>query len=150
MNPLIILDIDGVANCSSDFDLLKPINGSGTILCPKKVERILRLQQEFTADIVLSSSWRHYPDARRALNMVGIFWVNTTTMESRASGTRGEEILEFIQEFSSTPFQFVILDDDGSVGNHDELRPYFVHTTFREGFLDEHLEKARRILAHAP
>lgn len=142
MKPIIFLDVDGVLNCAADFDRFESLTSAGTILDPEKVARVNELKRMFDADIVLSSSWRMYPDGLEALTLAGIAWIDTTAM--RMSADRCYEILDYIREHNVKVF--VILDDDSTVQREEALRNRHVWTDFTVGFQEKHFYQAVHIL----
>ena len=139
---IIFLDVDGVLNCSADFGKTEPTYAKWTVIEPSKLERILLLQKEFDAKIVLSSSWRNTEAGQKELNAVGINWVSVTP----EGGTRASQINAWLLE-NEFEGNFVVIDDDSSPEEHLKLQDKFVKTKFSEGFQDQHLELARKILS---
>jgi hypothetical protein len=94
------------------------------------------------AKIVLSSTWRLFPGARNdvknALRTVGLEFIDKTKeLRDRAS-----EVQEWLSRHPDVE-QFVILDDEEISGKFPNN---LVQTTFYQGLLPEHDEKAIKIL----
>lgn len=143
--PVVFLDIDGVLNCSKDFDAEDKIFGPGLVLCDKKVERFLKLKEEFNLIVVLSSTWRLYDKCRQCLVSRGISW-DSVTGESQISNTRASEIFNWLHTNKKLESLFIILDDDGSPQLDSSLKKRHIYTSFSEGFTEEKFEEARKLL----
>lgn len=134
---LIFLDCDGVLN-----RLGSPEQGRTAVdpktgfigLEPELVKRFKLIVERTQAAIVLSSSWRHYPDLRAAIKEAGINFFDVTPTLSGQE--RGEEIEAWIVEYLHNGGEissYAIIDDD-----HDFLpaQPHF-HTPHETGLTEE-------------
>lgn len=145
MKLIIYLDVDGVLNCSKDWDRFEPITSAGTIVDPEKVQLVLKLQKEFDCDIVLSSTWRNYDDAKVALRKVGLSWIDTTRT-GFGQRRRSDEILDHLENHPEIT-KFIILDDDTSPQAEPSLRDFQIVSSFSDGgFTQNHYEKARELI----
>ena len=156
MNPIRIcfLDFDGVIN-SVDYRStrppLDPKFGWGTpehedwSLDRFAIQRLNRLAELPDVGIVVTSMWR-IPRSRADLR--GLLMRNGFTgkliCKTPVIGTRGVEIREWLRLTTRKVSSFVILDDDDDFDaiGFDRL----VQTSSDAGLLDEHVDKAIRIL----
>lgn len=161
---LIFLDIDGVLNDKSDFGhncfevqrlvrqgVIVPNDGFSlsTIV---SVDKLVRFKQFVTEEddtkVVLASTWREIPEARKFLvENCGLEFVGETP---RSHFDRGYEICEWLNKchdlYDKCPF--VIFDDDTSVRKY-AISDYWVCTgwEYGRGLNDNHIADARSILA---
>ena len=107
-----------------------------------------RIQLQTGCEVVLSSSWRHYPDAVKIVSdsVVPLLgktgdhkWdgkIRTARGREWPHELRGDEINDWLAEHPEVE-KYAILDDDGDF--YDD-QPLF-QTTFKEGLTDEIAEK---------
>lgn len=133
---VLFLDIDGVVNKQENFN---PANGRTLYPIDRYCAFLVgRIQIQTDCEVVLSSSWRHHPDAIKEVekNIVKILDITPTI-----SSMRGDEInLWFTSEKHGSKYnveRYAILDDDSDF--YDD-QPLF-KTTFKEGLTDEITKK---------
>ena len=144
---IIFLDIDGVLNYIEAWD--RPENeGKGSkVWDPDCVNELNRIIKETDAKIVLSSTWRLYPDHENLVyNEMGIkgeFIGKTPDLPS--SYYRGHEIQRWLDNNENMNVEkFVILDDDSDM---DHLIDFLIQTSFAEKGLTKKLaNKAIKML----
>lgn len=133
MARLIFLDVDGVLNREAD----SIVHAEGWLPDPSDVmEQELIQNLKFIVDaagaeIVVSSSWRHFKDAYRIL--LAALWTHGLRVRDRTPGglgKRGDQVKAWLAGEDGEP-SYVILDD------HDDFlpaqRPHFVHTDPAQG-----------------
>ena len=135
LDNILFLDFDGVINTDIDNYGDKPFNTG----C---VRNICTLCREYNLKIVVSSSWRKYPDYEDLLRIAGfdkdiIVLGRTSVLDD----SREEEIKQYLAEHIYID-KFVIVDDT----DFDELTRYHIKTEFSKGFDLNKLEEARVLL----
>lgn len=138
MNKIIFLDIDGVLNDAPT------ILGTGNDLpTMEHLECLKQIVDATGAEIVLSSSWRLYKrytkDVNIALKKVNLHLIDVTEELKE----RDEEIREWLERHPEVE-QYLILDDEDVFT--EELKEHHILTSFYEGLLTKHVEKAINIL----
>lgn len=142
----LFLDIDGVLNNknTSFKSELWPLDRYSAFLAGK-------IQMETDCLVVLSSSWRHHPEAIELLNKT-VVPIHDKTGHS-PSGIRGVEIHEWLTKnvpgFSSDGYKkgehkVAILDDDSDMLLWQ--KDHFFKTSFDDGGLTD--EIAAEVIAH--
>lgn len=144
---VLFLDIDGVVNKQENFRHSKgvtpyPIDS----YCAFLVARIVSYTD---CEVVLSSSWRNYPDAVQIVTDTVVPILDKTKNIYKKydppvfargrtwdSSLRGDEVNEWLSRNPEVT-QYAILDDDGDF--YDD-QPLF-KTTFKEGLTDEIAQK---------
>lgn len=146
MNRLVFLDIDGVLNnLSSALALGNPSKHLDPV-CVGLIERLLK---EADAKVVVSSSWRIGRTVESLQQELDSLWANKIADRiigktgDGYNGHRGRQIKEWI-EVNAPDCSYVILDDDSDM--LPAQKPYFVKTTFEDGFRAAHYKKAMAIL----
>ena len=142
---LLFLDVDGVLN---NLDVLSASRSSDPL-----GSHHLRLLKTLVAgcdcQIVLSSTWRLFPESRESLKIAfeehGIpVWIGTTP-ELR-TGRRADEILSWIRSNVTVPAVAVGIDDDEDIdiGNDHGLSVKFkpLKTDFVSGLTAEVVQEA--------
>lgn len=154
MEKYIFLDVDGVLN--GNHSILK------YELFPNYLNNLKILVDETKAKIVLSSSWKNFfykendklvaniPNKRGDLLLEELSKLNLkifdTTKIGYSTSTRGEEIQEWLDNYSSENYKYIILDDDNDM--LDEQLNNFIQTKFDgssindEGLNDKILKKS--------
>ena len=154
MEKYIFLDVDGVLN--GNHSILK------YELFPNYLNNLKILVDETKAKIVLSSSWKNFfykendklvaniPKKRGDLLLEELSKLNLkifdTTKIGYSTSTRGEEIQEWLDNYSSENYKYIILDDDNDM--LDEQLNNFIQTKFDgssindEGLNDKILKKS--------
>ena len=116
----VFIDIDGVFNSrSSDW------NKPGFTIDLDKVNEFNQLITD-QCFVVLSSSWRSYPDQLQFIKNTGLIFQDQIP-PNRLTQSRYSEILNYINEHNIED-NFIIVDDDGSVRNVNEKN--LVYTQF--------------------
>lgn len=136
---VLFLDIDGVLNCKRDLEVIveKPTN---RIINQKFVERLNDIIEETGCKIVLSSTWRKFPDDVEWLKEFFPIYDTTPNLNS----PRGEEIRYWLKEYGKDVVKYCIVDDDGDMLD-DQLR-HFVQTTFDDGLTETLAYRIKRRL----
>ena len=152
---LLFLDIDGVLNYLG----CKARSPSGCLgIEEEKVKLLREIIDETGALVILTSTWKTdwFPSAfiedlpkdgqylERQLAKHKVF-IRAKT-EDLSWAQRGQGILDFIETSKYNVEQFVILDDESFDFIELGLENRFVKTSFTDGLLPEHVEKAVNIL----
>lgn len=152
---IIFLDIDGVLN----YRGCKARSATGCLgIEEEKVKLLQDLVGRTDACVILTSTWKtdwfrtQYiedlpKDGQYLMRQLGeyrIFILDKTEDPSWAQ--RGQGILDFIENSKYNVEQFVILDDESFDFTELGLDNRFVKTSFTDGLLPEHVEKAVCIL----
>lgn len=134
MSTFLFLDIDGV---------LSPLKNYHPDLSLEHVRRLKQLLARFEGvRIVLSSTWRFYPDLLAGVEQEFGRVLRTPDI---LRGSRGDEIAAFLKNFPDC--RYVIVDD-----NSDMLecqKPFFVQTNGNKGLQPSDVRKIERILTSA-
>ena len=139
MSKIIFLDVDGVLNDGPT------ILGTGKDFPTKNhLECLKQIVEATNAEIVLSSSWRFYAqdrnDIKNALRSINLAYIDKTKELPKG---RDAEIREWLRRHPEVE-SYLILDDSNEFS--EELKEHQVLTTFYEGLLPKHVEKAIDIL----
>jgi len=148
----IFLDVDGVLNSSERWDDCHLVSQDRlSKIDDRAVFRLLKIVEQTGAVCVISSTWRLYDDMLtglcETLFEVGIDVVGYTSdlrEIHHGQGTdrsRAYEIRKWLIE-SGDCEAFVIIDDDLDA----RIEDHYVGTMFETGLLDQHIERAIRIL----
>lgn len=152
---LIFLDVDGNLNYLG----CKARSATGCLgIEDEKVKLLRQIIDHTDASVILTSTWKtdwfrtqYIEDLPkdgqylvRQLGKYGIFILDKTEDPSWAQ--RGQGILDFIENSKYNVEQFVILDDESFDFIELGLENHFVKTSFADGLLPEHVEKAVSIL----
>ena len=142
---MLFLDIDGVVNNKATFQKgeLWPIDKYCAFL-------VGRIQLETDCKVVLSSAWRHHPDAIEECSkrIVPIF---DKTPSLSCTRLRGVEIYDWIEK--NVPYQerkeggsfrYAILDDDSDMLLWQ--KDHFFQTSFEDGGLTDAI--ALKVIEH--
>lgn len=158
MTNIIFLDVDGVLN---DEDYIEecyekhhtPMHMDFVPFDPKCLKNLRRIYDSILDNddeplIVLSSSWRLNEQSHYVLNArlaeYGMYVKETTPYIHQ---NRGVEILNWLENHNHLDTPFVILDDDSfDIENQAELKPHFVHTSFKHGLIEWRAKQACDIL----
>jgi hypothetical protein len=150
----IFLDFDGVL-WHHDFRDAQP-HRNMIDNDPVAMERVARLAEVATADVVISSSWRHWRDLdemKAILTRSGatdnlVDRVVDLTPVILAEGVRrrrGREIGAWLSHHKEVDC-YVILDDFGKEDFLKYQHRHLVQTTIEHGFTEKEYEKAIRII----
>jgi hypothetical protein len=127
VRPFLFLDVDGVLNDRESF------KGATTtkVLSKKCVEQFKRIIAECNPEVVLSSTWRLYPDHAQVIwDLVGH---ELPATPERRTGRRGSEIAGFLANHPGR--RYIIVDDDSDM--LPEQKPYFIQTETEVGLTPE-------------
>lgn len=141
---IVFLDFDGVLNCHLYLTGVRWTNDE-LMLDTAAIERVNRLLEASGAKVVISSSWRHGWCQRRLEQMLklrGFLGEVLGTTPMSAGTCRGHEIQAWLDKNPGVE-SFVILDDDSDM---DLLMDRLVRTTFADGILDSHVDRALAVL----
>ena len=145
---IIFLDFDGVMNNAGSLDKIDPLDS-------KAIQLLNDLVNATDACIVISSSWRigntlHWSQlmmARAGFKFPEKIIGATMEISDKTNGgiwvskTRGQEIALWLEQVSVD--SFVIFDDESDM---DPVTDHLVKTTFETGLLEEHIERAKKLL----
>lgn len=148
---VLFLDIDGVCN-SRDF-----VRRTGKSLWnttdPEAAKLVQRIIKETGCKVVLSSTWRMYPDSRKAVRQQVCKYIDCTKDlqggAKRGVVDRGHEVQEWLDRHPEVT-QYAILDDDSDFLPNQWL----FKTSFDTGITEEiaeavihHLNAGERVYA---
>ena len=144
---IIFLDIDGVMNSERYYRSVDRTVNNWCRFDPSAVDMIAKLVQDFSAKLVISSTWRfgaikHLDNELTKSELKKHLHKEWKTPQVFPSH-RGKEIKMWLDEHPDIK-DFVILDDDRDV--LDEYKSRFVKTDYYDGLQAEHYYKAREIL----
>lgn len=151
MPKIILLDVDGVLNSDEYADYMLSEENvdifKEDMLDPRAIVNLRKIVESTNAVIVLSSSWRWEKESRdavhRQLKEKGIDFVDTTTLQTDITLSRGKEIVKYLEEHPNIE-NFVILDDDEI--SIPELASHHIQTTFKHGLTREKALAAIQVL----
>lgn len=130
---VLFLDIDGVCN-SGDWAMQGNSLWHGTD--PNAVAMVRRIIKETKCDVVLSSTWRLYPEAVAVVKRDVCHIIDVTKDMQRGAKRgiveRGVEVQEWLDRHPEVE-QYAILDDDA------DFLPgqWLFKTTFQKGLTEE-------------
>lgn len=135
---VLFLDIDGV--CNSRLFAERQYRSTGKRMWldvdPVLVKRVKHIIKSTKCSVVLSSSWRHYPEARAVVWRDICHYIGVTkdlyAGADRGTVCRGKEVQEWLNRHRSVK-QYAILDDDNDFLPHQWL----FKTEFAVGITDE-------------
>lgn len=136
---VLFLDIDGVLNKDSTKETIEVNGAFFTALCPKLTALYLEWRRAKDFEVVLSSSWRGYEDAKEHLRQAGVTWFDQT--RNLPTTSRGDEINDWV--IRNRIEEFAILDDMNTV---HPLARHLVQTSSRKGIEEKHLKKVEKLL----
>lgn len=147
---VLFLDIDGVCNSRA---FAEAGNSLWNNTDPAAVAMVRRIIKETKCDVVLSSTWRMYPDSRKAVKEQVCHYIDMTIdMQAGAKRgvvERGLEVQEWLDRHPAVT-HYAILDDDA------DFLPdqWLFKTTFDTGITEEiaqavidHLNAPERVYA---
>lgn len=123
---VLFLDIDGVCNNSSTRQRHRGFIG----IDPVMAFRVGKIVLDTGCEVVLSSSWRHFPDGRPEVDRMVVKTYDVTP--TAVNGFRGDEIDFWLAKHPEVE-RYAILDDDS---DFHEGQIVF-KTTWQEGITDE-------------
>jgi hypothetical protein len=129
---ILFLDIDGVVNCVSTTQRHRGFIG----IDPCLAHLVRAIVEQTGCQVVLSSSWRHFPDGRKEVErqVCSIFDVTPTS----SSNFRGDEIRAWLNAHPNIT-HYAIVDD-----NSDMLPgqlPSFFETSSKTGLTQDIADK---------
>jgi len=143
---VLFLDIDGVCNSAEYAEARFKKTGKGGLLGidKKLAEKIRRIIKETGCEVVLSSTWRLYPNARDQVrrDVCGFIDVTPNFQAGAQNGRteRGYEVQHWLDQHQDVEI-YAILDDDS-----DFLKDQWLFkTTFKQGITDQ---IAANVIAH--
>lgn len=144
---VLFLDIDGVCNSRKYLYELRAKNKRATLwygIDPKAAKLVQRIVKETKCHVVLSSTWRLYPDGRAQVKREVVPFIDCTkdlqAGAKRGYVPRGEEIAEWLDRHPHVK-QYAIVDDDSDFLPNQWL----FKTSFTDGLTEEITEN---IIAH--
>lgn len=145
---ILFLDIDGVLNSEVYYKTSFKSENSSSRFDPKSVELIKKLIEEFSLQIVISSTWRYGATDRlmhelKNSQLIGYLYHEwfTPVIHPAHRGTEIKLWLELHPEVSD----YIIIDDDENMLKEQLKR--FVKTDLHEGMTEEHFNRVRAILS---
>lgn len=130
---VLFLDVDGVLNSSDSTNFknnLWPVDDYMVFMVGK-------IQLDTDCSIVISSSWRHHPEAMSLLREKFNNVIDKTGHSDEVGydeKPRGHEIQAWLEAHPEVE-KYAILDDDSDM--LDEQLPNFFQTTFEKGLTPE-------------
>jgi len=144
---IIFLDIDGVMNSDIYYRNVDRTIKDWARFDPKVVDIIKKLIDEFSAKIVISSTWRFgavqlLKNELKKSELIKYLHKDWKTPQLYPP-QKGNEIKSWL-DLHTDISEYVILDDDESI--LEEQKSKFVKTDLMEGMQKEHYIRARNIL----
>src|SRR6185295_8548719 len=90
---VLFLDIDGVCNCATTTQRHRGMVGIDPIMA----FRVGKIVLDTGCEVVLSSSWRHYPDAREEVQKQVVSFMDVTP-DLKGITDRGCEVLAWLDK----------------------------------------------------
>lgn len=143
---IIFLDIDGVLNSLGSVIALGDPNNHFDMVSVRLIERVCK---ETETQIVVSSSWRigrtteMLQEEMRRLGAPEIAARIVGRTGDGYNGHRGRQIKEWL-ETKAPDATFIIVDDDSDM--LPAQKPYFVKTSWEDGFRAKHYRDAMKLL----
>jgi len=146
---IIFLDMDGVLNRIDPPHYFTPqriIDGIMTQAEPEQIARLNSIVERTGAEIVLSSSWRHWNDWREAMRLSGIVkpLLDRTPTEKIETGERGYQIQAWIHAHPEV-VRYAIIDDSADI--LPSQQPNFFQTRTAEGLTQDIADAVERHLS---
>mgnify|MGYP000491037119 FL=1 len=128
MRKILFLDIDGVVNCVTTSQRHRGAIG----IDPYMACLVRRIVDATGCEVVLSSSWRHFPGGREEVEnqVCPIFDVTPTS----STGFRGDEIRVWLNAHPEVT-RYAIVDDNADM--LPEQLPNFFKTSWTEGLSED-------------
>jgi hypothetical protein len=132
---VLFLDVDGVLNHNKTRERCLNYLGVDKALA----KRLTDWLEGKDVKIVLSSTWRRFPEMHEHLKENGICWIGVTPFFPNRE--RGDEIMAWLDENETTAF--AVLDDCSDMS---AVINCFVLTNPDTGLTDENLKQVEKIL----
>jgi len=151
---VLFLDIDGVVNSEEWFDEQHEKRGTQwgkrfhkkDHIDPYKAHLVRHIVESTDCKVVLSSTWRLFPDDRDLVRKKVVEFMDVTPRMPRLGGAesmeRGYEIKAWLNDHPHVE-RYAILDDDSDM--LPEQIPHFFKTTWQKGLTDD---IARDVITH--
>lgn len=145
---ILFLDIDGVLNSEVFFKSASHSDSITSRFDPICVELIKKLVEEFSLQIVISSTWRYGATDRlmhelKNSKLIGYLYHEWFTPVIHPAH-RGKEIKLWL-DLHPEVIDYIIIDDDENI--LEEQMGRFVKTDLHEGMTEEHFNRVRAILS---
>ena len=108
---------------------------------PKCLENLRTIVKATNSKIVISSSWRKFNDhVNKLFEVLKEYGLDKEVVGETPilNTSRGQEIGAYLKSLN-TKCNFIILDDSSDM---DEYLPHLVHTSYKDGLLEEHVIEA--------
>lgn len=154
---VIFLDVDGVLNCSDTEEIFYM-----TFVSPQKIELLKELVDRTGAKVVLSSTWRYgWLDVEKGLDSIvakcfialkqelekyDITLLDYTPITNYCMNNRGGEISFWLAAHADENIESYVILDDTCVDFLSPHEKHLVHTSEKDGLLQEHVNHAIEIL----
>lgn len=125
---VLFLDIDGVVNCVTTSQRHRGFIG----IDPYMAALVRRIVDATGCQVVLSSSWRHFPDGRKEVEQQVCPILDVTPTSS--SGFRGDEIRVWLNAHPEVT-RYAIVDDNSDM--LPEQGKNFFKTSWAQGITEE-------------
>ena len=132
----LFLDIDGVLNCATTKERYRD---SCIGICPERTKILLRILMETECDVVLSSTWRLYPELKQEVEK-HIYLYGCT--DKVVGEVRGVEIALYLKKHPEIT-RYAIVDDSADM--LEEQEDCFFQTTWKDGLT---AKIAKQIILH--
>jgi hypothetical protein len=145
---ILFLDIDGVLNSEIYYKSISHSENGGSRFDPNSVVLIKKLLEEFSLQIVISSTWRYGATDRlmhelKDSKLIGYLYDEWFTPVIHPAH-RGTEIKLWL-DLHPEVIDYIIIDDDDNI--LEEQMKRFVKTDLHEGMKEEHFNRVRAILS---
>ena len=145
---IMFLDVDGVLNSEVYYKSTSHSENDWSRFDPISVERIKKLVEEFSLQIVISSTWRygavdrlmHELKNSKLIEYLYHDWFTPVIHPAH----RGMEIKLWLDLHPEVK-DYIIIDDDENM--LEEQMSRFVKTGLHEGMTEEHFNRVRAILS---
>lgn len=132
---ILFLDVDGVINSRDSTNFKNNLWPVDDYMC----YLVGKIQLYTDCSIVISSSWRHHPEAMDILKDKFNDVIDKTPdlyddLNAGKHILRGDEIQAWLDNHPEVT-RYAILDDDSDI--LDEQKPNFFKTTFKTGLTDD-------------
>ncbi len=143
---IVFLDIDGVV-CNHRVCWARPRGvqelSSQAWIDPISVAAVNRICMDADAKLVVSSTWKSYPNIDVILRTMGILAdFHPSMITPGGGGFRGDSLVLWEDE-NGKPKNYVILDDCSDF--HPFQKPHLVLTDPEDGILTRHIKQALEI-----